>query len=280
MKKLASLIMALSILLTTKAFAQEFTGLATYKTAMKMNIALDSSRVSADEQSRIQQQLMKAMQREYTLTFNASESNWKEIEKLEKETGDAGVRVMMVGVGGGADGLLYKNTAKKNFLETADAFGKLFLVSGPLEVYEWEMTDETKQIGQYTCYKATTEREITEMRISEVDGETEEKEEKRIETITAWYTPEISVNHGPDTFWGLPGLILEVSNGSRVMVCNKIVLNPKDEIAIETPKKGKKVSAEEYETIMREQAEKMNKMYSGGKKKGQNGNSVRIRING
>ena len=280
MKQLASFIVVFSILLTTKAMAQEFTGLATYKTAMKMSIALDSSRISADEQSRIQQQLMKAMQKEYTLTFNASESNWKEVEKLEKETGGGNVRVMMVGVGGGADGLLYKNTAGKNFLETTDAFGKLFLVSGDLESYEWKMTDETKQIGQYSCYKATAEREVTEIRTSEVNGKREEKEEKRTQVITAWYTPEIPVSHGPDTFWGLPGLILEVSNGNRVMVCNKIVLNPNDEVAIEIPKKGKKVNAEEYEVIMREQAEKMNKMYGGGKKKGDHGASFQIRVDG
>ncbi|MEX0289925.1 MAG: GLPGLI family protein [Flavobacteriaceae bacterium] len=260
--------------------AQDFSGLATYKTAMKMEISMDSTQMSADQQDLIQQRLMKALQKEYELSFNAYESNWKEVGKLDQETGGSGVQVVMVGIGGGEDGLLYKNTKEKNFKETTDAFGKLFLVSGTLEPFDWKITGESKQIGQYTCYKATAEREITEMQISEIEGEKVEKEEKRMQTTTVWYSPDIPVAHGPDNYWGLPGLILEASNGNRVIICNKVVLNPKKEVAIEIPSKGKKVSAEEYEEVMREQTEKMNKMYGGGKRKGHNGNSIRISIDG
>jgi GLPGLI family protein len=45
-------------------------------------------------------------------------------------------------------------------------------------------------------------------------------------TITAWYTPEIPVNQGPENYWGLPGLILEINDGKTVILCSKIVLNP------------------------------------------------------
>jgi GLPGLI family protein len=38
-------------------------------------------------------------------------------------------------------------------------------------------------------------------------------------TITAWYTPEIPVNQGPEN-WGLPGLILEINDGKTVMFEN------------------------------------------------------------
>jgi GLPGLI family protein len=47
-------------------------------------------------------------------------------------------------------------------------------------------------------------------------------------TITAWYTPEIPVNQGPENYWGLPGLILEINDGKTVILCSKIVLNPKE----------------------------------------------------
>ncbi|MEX0273133.1 MAG: GLPGLI family protein, partial [Flavobacteriaceae bacterium] len=124
--------------------------------------------------------------------------------------------------------------------------------------------------------KAEAKREITQMTTSEVDGKTEEKEEKKTITITAWYTPEIPVSHGPDDYWGLPGLILEVNDGSRMMVCNKIVLNPESPVGIELPKKGKKVTNEEFRAVMQEQTEKMNKMYGGGKKKGKQGTRISI----
>ena len=99
-----------------------------------------------------------------------------------------------------------------------------------------------------------------------------------MQTTVVWYTPDIPVAHGPDSYWGLPGLILEASNGSRVIICNKIVLNPKDKPTIEIPSKGKKLSAEAYEEMMAAQSRKMKKMYGGGKKKGHNGNSISISI--
>ena len=44
--------------------------------------------------------------------------------------------------------------------------------------------------------------------------------------VEAWYTPQIPVGHGPAEYWGLPGLILEVSAGNTTMLCSKIVMNP------------------------------------------------------
>jgi GLPGLI family protein len=44
-------------------------------------------------------------------------------------------------------------------------------------------------------------------------------------TITAWYTPEIPVNQGPENYWELPSLILEINDGKTVVLCSKIVLN-------------------------------------------------------
>lgn len=281
----------ISIVLITTVFvkplhAQKFTGVATYKSASKMTIKMDSSKVSTGEQELLNQRLMKALQKEYQLVFNASESNWKEVEKLDNNAAGGGAEVMMIGsggggfsLGGGGNGLLYHNTKKKNSVESIDKLGKLFLVSGELEPYEWEMTSETKQIGRYTCYKAIAKRETTQIRILESNGKKEEQKEIITQTITAWYTPEIPVNHGPDDYWGLPGLIMEVSNGRVVLVCSKVVLNPKDATPIEIPTKGKKVTSEEYEVIMEEQVEKMRKMYGAGKQKGK-GNNIEIRIGG
>ena len=259
--------------------AQEFSGLATYKTDMKMDIKLDSTEVNTDHMSMIQEQLRLSMQKEFLLSFTKSESNWKEQESLDKPAmaGD-GFQIQVVGMGGGADGLLYKNTKDKKSKESTDSFGKMFLISGELEPFEWELTSETKQIGKYTCYKAIAKQEVNEMKITEVNGEMEEKEEKKTKTITAWYALEIPVNHGPDSYWGLPGLILEASDGSRMMICTKIVLNPSEEVQIEIPSKGKKVSSDAFEKIMKEQTEKMHKMYGGGKKKGKNDASFSISI--
>jgi len=69
----------------------------------------------------------------------------------------------------------------------------------------------------------------------------------KFRTITAWYTPQIPVNQGPKEYWGLPGLILEVSFDKTMLLATKIILNPKDKKPLKTPDKGKVVTQAEYD---------------------------------
>ena len=68
--------------------------------------------------------------------------------------------------------------------------------------------------------------------------------------IEAWYSPQIPVSHGPSEYWGLPGLILEVSAGDTTLLCYEIVMNPEKKLEIKAPKKGKKVTKTEYQKII------------------------------
>ena len=78
--------------------------------------------------------------------------------------------------------------------------------------------------------------------------------------VTAWYTPEIPVNQGPEGYWGLPGLILEVNDGKTVILCSKIVLNPKEKVEIKAVSKGKVVSQKEFDEIMIKKMEEFRDM--------------------
>ena len=80
-------------------------------------------------------------------------------------------------------------------------------------------------------------------------------------TVTAWYTPQIPVSSGPRSYHGLPGLILEINDGSETMICSKIVLNPKDKLSISEPSKGKKVNQKEFYEIMEKKMKEMNDRY-------------------
>ena len=64
-------------------------------------------------------------------------------------------------------------------------------------------------------------------------------------TITAWYTPQIPVSTGPDTYYGLPGLILELNAGRTTMLCTEVAISSKEALEIEEPNKGKEVSRDE-----------------------------------
>lgn len=99
--------------------------------------------------------------------------------------------------------------------------------------YQWELTNESKKIDNYTCYKATCTVEFNTRH-----GNSGSR------IVSAWYTPEINFNYGPNGYMGLPGLILELEYNKTKIVAKEIHFF-KDEIKIETPK-NKEVTEEEF----------------------------------
>jgi len=275
LKFLPTIILLFIILGVTSA--QGFQGVATYKTDRKMEIKLDSTSVSSDMQKQLEEQMRKQFQKEFKLTFDQYESTWKEETTLSKPSAaSSSIFVSVMGDGGGSD-VLYKNTKESLFAEKTDLMGKIFLIRDSLSKPDWKLTNETKGIGNYTCYKAIWEQESR--KITYVNNKRQETDEMEVRTITAWYTPEIPINNGPDSYWGLPGLILEVNeNGERLMLCSKIVLNPKESIIIAEPKKGKKVNKKEFEKIAEKKAEEMMKRFQNNRSDG--GDGIQIRIGG
>jgi len=255
--------------------AQQFEGRAFYQSARKMgNFSIKAEGITPEMTEQLQQQMAKQFQREYELTFNLTESIWKEEESLDGGPATASAGGMMIQVQSAGGGLTYKNTAENLFIQETEVFGKPFLVKDELAPKEWELTQESKKIGSYTAYKAiyTDYREGMSMSFNSDDDQNEM--EKVIDTIKieAWYTPDIPVSQGPTEFWGLPGLIMEVNDGSMSYVCTKVILNPEDKIKIKQPSKGKEVTREELRTITEEKTQEMMKKYSNG------GGDVTIKI--
>ena len=262
-------------------FSQNFQGKATYKTHRKVDIKIDSS--SHAPNSEVQKQLMAQMQKQfqktYTLNFTKTESTFKQNKELDAPKPKTnGVQIMIMGNGGGAD-VLYKNIAEKRFANKTEISGKRFLIKDKLEDFKWQMTGETKNIGKYTCYKATQSREEERISFTSENGkENETKEMVTVETI-AWYTPDIPVSNGPKGHWGLPGLILEIQEGRETIVCTEIILNPTEKINIEEPTKGKIVTQEKYDKIMDAQTKEMMERFK-NRRKSKNGESFSIEIQG
>ena len=153
--------------------------------------------------------------------------------------------------------------------------GKRFLVKDKLPEYEWELSSETKNIGNYTCYKATFTEEVENISMTFDNGE--RKEEKKKETIitTAWYTVQVPVSNGPGGYQGLPGLILEINDGKKTIVCTEISLNSSNKIDVVEPEKGKVVSQEKYDEIQKEKTKEMMDRF-----RSRDGKSIEIKIGG
>ncbi|WP_053992109.1 GLPGLI family protein [Mangrovimonas sp. TPBH4] len=273
-------VFAVLLVFTTVVNAQDFTGIATYKTKRKIDIQLDSTQVNSEMHQKMMEMLKKQFERTFILSFNKEESVYKEEEKLGGPQTGAVVEVIAINTGG--SDILYKNTKEERYTNQNDVFGKIFLIKDQLQKEEWQFQSDTKNIGEYTCYKATIAREQPKMvgRIS-VNGDKDLSKDREPEmetvTVTAWYTPQIPVNNGPANYFGLPGLILEVNDGSETIICSKIVLNPTDKVEISEPKKGKEVTQEEFDKIVEKKLKEMEERYSSERGDGHN---IEIKIGG
>ena len=269
------------VLLSLISGAQNFQGKATYKTHRNMDIKISSDQNAPNSavQKKLHEQLKKMSQKTFTLNFSKSESTYTQNKELKPEAQTGGVSIVMIGDGGGND-VLYKDVNQKIYRNKTEISGKNFLIEDKLENAPWEMTAETKKIGKYTCYKATRSREEDRVSFTMTDGDQEETKEKVTITTEVWYTPEIPVSNGPGMFWGLPGLILEVHEGKLTIVCSELVLNPSDKVEIKKPKKGKKVSQEKFDKIMREKTQEMMERFKNNRKSRKDGESISIEIQG
>ena len=128
-------------------------------------------------------------------------------------------------------------------------------------------TGETKQIGQYTCYKATYEKEVQEVVFSfgsQAQGQNNKKT-KKVEVV-AWFTPEIPVATGPSWYQGLPGLILEVSDDKTTILCTKLVMNPNDKSKIKRPKRGKVINNVDFVALQDQKRQEAREMWQRGQR--------------
>jgi GLPGLI family protein len=256
------------------AFAQGFTGRAYYKSISKISIKMDSTKMNPEQMAQIQASLKKQMEQNYTLSFTQTESMWKQDASLGSgpATASSGGAVFMV-ASSGEGSTLYKNVSG-NYLQQQEMMGKEYLIQDKAEPFEWELSEETKKIGNYTAQKASFTKIVDSRRFS--TGMTEMENVKDTIQVTVWFTPEIPVSHGPEYYFGLPGLILEVQNQGRTLICEKIELNPSaDPVVIERPSKGKEISLAEFKKIQEEGMKQMMNRYQG---KPGDGTQMTIRI--
>jgi len=117
-------------------------------------------------------------------------------------------------------------------------FGK-FLVSRPYQ--NWVLHDETKIIGDYLCFKATTFHTTTNPK-----GKVFKHD------FTAWYAPQLPYQFGPIGYGNLPGLIIELQGNNFSYGVKKIEFydeNERKKNKIPKLKKLKLINEEKFEEL-------------------------------
>jgi len=257
MKTFGSIFLLLVIISNTQA--QEFQGKAIYQFFNNYsNVDWSKKNMGDADVAKWKSKLTKESQKAFELVFTLKELSWSEVNAL----GTDGKKAKSTEWGKPIKKLLYKNFDTQRYLIESELFDKAFLVDGELELPSWELTGETKTIGAYSAQKAIWQIEES------VKSFGSDTPQMQIRVIVAWFTTDIPVPQGPGKFWGLPGLILELQNGPLTYICDKVILNPAEEIKIKKPKNGERVTQAALDKIAIDKMEEITKRYNKTGKKG------------
>lgn len=197
------------------------------------------------------------------LFFNAEESLYKAspvIETTDENPFEEG-NGFNIKIGMGENAITYLNHAQGELIKAEDMMGKKFLIVGELEKPAWKILGNQREILGYQCLEATLQEDSV--------------------LIHAWFATEIPTAVGPMEMYGLPGAILAMTSvfgddQNMSVTATAIELGDFNN-EIEKPSKGKKVSQEEFDQILREREEEMEKMYGGEDHESDDG-TTRIKI--
>lgn len=124
------------------------------------------------------------------------------------------------------DYLIYRNFKDSKKVDWIELLGKTYLIEEDYVRPKWKILNEIKEVAGYVCMKAESVDTI------------------KSQKIVAWFTDAIPVSSGPEQFYGLPGMILEINknDGDVVIVATNIEFNIPNQV-VKLPKlKGKKVT--------------------------------------
>lgn len=123
------------------------------------------------------------------------------------------------------DNIVYSDLATKTFSSQKTVFESVFNIQDTLRKTEWKITSDIRTIAGFQCRKATT------ILMDSV-------------FVFAFYTDQIIPRGGPESFTGLPGMILGIAipRMHTTWFATKIETSDPKISAIAPPKKGKTIN--------------------------------------
>jgi GLPGLI family protein len=123
------------------------------------------------------------------------------------------------------DNVIFSDLDSARMVAQKKVFEQLFLVEDSVRKIRWKITDETRTIAGLECRRANA------VIMDSI-------------YVVAFYTDEIISSGGPESFSGLPGMILEIALPHQhvTWTATRVQAVRVDEKELTIPKKGKKVS--------------------------------------
>ncbi len=129
--------------------------------------------------------------------------------------------------------IVYKDFRQLSITTQKNIFGSDYLISDSIPHTEWKITNEPRTIAGFECRKA-----VCRIYDSIV--------------VIAFYTDEIIPANGPESFGGLPGMILglAIPKLHTTWYATKLELVNQPPKSISAPKEGKKYSIQQFRNEM------------------------------
>lgn len=128
---------------------------------------------------------------------------------------------------------IYNDLATGSTVAQKKVFDGTFLVKDSTRKIQWKITDETRDICGYTCRRANA------IMMDSI-------------YVVAFYTTDIPVSGGPESFSGLPGMILGVAlpHENLTWFATKVTDMTLAPNAVAPPKKGKPVDNKGFKAAL------------------------------
>jgi len=128
---------------------------------------------------------------------------------------------------------IYSDFGNQNTTVQKVFYERTYLIKDSLRKIKWKLTDETRKIAGYNCRRANG------LILDSV-------------YVVAFYTEDIHVSGGPESFNGLPGMILGVvlPHENINWYATKITVDGVDEKKLVSPKKGIPATYKEFYKVL------------------------------
>jgi len=208
-------------------------GIIDYEQIMQLDIKIEG------DASQFAHLMPKDRKMNNILFFNENASLYKSIPENEENEMDNSENEGVVIRIDEPEYMLYTDFKTKTQIEQKEFMTRQFLIENKLDTKGWKLTGNNKEILGYSCQEAV-----------------KNDDKKRIK---AWFTSDIPVSTGPAHYIGLPGAVLavDIDNGQLTIEAKKITAKDINENELIKPKKGKKITQEEFKEIVDEKMKEM-----------------------
>jgi GLPGLI family protein len=161
----------------------------------------------------------------FTLNFDADKTLYEPIEPDGKSENEILDFIGQMAAGN----IIYADLASREFVGVKDVMGTKFLIKDSIRNIRWTMKTETRDIAGFHCHRA--DAFIMDSLY-----------------IIAFFCDQISTQGGPESFTGLPGMILGVAlpKSNTTWFATRVAAGQSNKKPITPPGKGVPIKADEF----------------------------------